>query len=179
MNNTYTAWLAGICLAIGTHLTAFAIEPAPEQVDPDPGMTQQKLNDLVGRYGDDVKQAGNVVEFRFNEVDMLLISDANADRMRIISPIAHIANIQPEMVVQALAANFHSVLDARYAMGDEGMIYAAFIHPLSPLTEEQLFSAINQVASAHETFGTTFSGGSIVFPGSQQQQEELPPPDSI
>ncbi|UTW45281.1 hypothetical protein KFE80_13135 [bacterium SCSIO 12696] len=163
----------------------FAVGSAWGQVDDDnhevapPGMTQKQLNDLIEHYGDDVKLVGNAGEFRFNDVEMLVVSDANADRMRIISPIAHISNVEPQMVVQAMAANFHSVLDARYAIGDDGTIYAAFIHPLSPLTEQQLASALRQVASAHETFGSSFSSGELVFPGPGGQQQPAPPPDSI
>ncbi|MGS2723063.1 hypothetical protein ACVBEJ_04905 [Porticoccus sp. GXU_MW_L64] len=157
-------------------LVAFCGQAISEE-DSLPSMSQQQLNDLIEHYGEDVKRSGNAAEFVYEEVDMLMVSDANADRMRIVSPIAHITNVEPQMVVQALAANFHSVLDARYALGEDGTIYAAYIHPLSPLTEQQLLSALRQVASAHETFGTTFTSGELVFPGRQPQQ--APPADSI
>ena len=169
MNNKIVAWLP-LVLIFATGLVQ-AAEEAPAR------MSQQQLNELIEHYGEDVKRTGNAAEFVFEEVEMLAVSDANADRMRIISPIAHISNVEPQMVVQAMAANFHSVLDARYALGDDGTIYAAFIHPLSPLTEQQLLSALRQVASANETFGSTFTSGELVFPGSQPQQG--PPVDSI
>ena len=169
MNNKIVAWLP-LVLIFATGLVQ-AAEEAPA------GMSQQQLNELIEHYGEDVKRTGNAAEFVFEEVEMLTVSDANADRMRIISPIAHISNVEPQMVVQAMAANFHSVLDARYALGDDGTIYAAFIHPLSSLTEQQLISALRQVASANETFGSTFTSGELVFPGSQPRQG--PPVDSI
>ncbi|MDM3872178.1 type III secretion system chaperone [Porticoccus sp. W117] len=168
MNNRLWAWLA-LILATGF---AYAAEESTPQ-----SMSQQQLNGLIEHYGENVKSSGNAAEFVFDEVDMLVVSDANADRMRIVSPIAHISNVEPQMVVQAMAANFHSVLDARYALGEDGTIYAAFIHPLSPLTEQQLLSALRQVASASETFGSTFTSGELVFPGSQPRQ--APPADSI
>lgn len=142
------------------------------------GMSQQQLHALIKHYGDEVKVNGNRVQFTFDDVQMLLVSDANADRMRIISSIAHISKVEPQMVIQAMAANFHSVLDARYALGDDGTIYSAYIHPLSPLTEQQLLSALRQVASAQTTFGSTFSSGEMVFPGSEPEQAP-PPPDSV
>jgi len=41
--------------------------------------------------------------------------------------------------------------------------FAAFIHPLSPLTAEQVVSAIRQVASARATFGDSYSSGGLFF----------------
>ncbi len=38
-----------------------------------------------------------------------------------------------------MIANFHTALDARYAISD-GVIYAAFIHPLSSLARRKRFT---------------------------------------
>jgi hypothetical protein len=37
------------------------------------------------------------------------------------------------------------------------------IHPLSPLTKEQVVSAIKQVAAARESFGDSYSSGTLFF----------------
>lgn len=66
--------------------------------------------------------------------------------------------------MRVLEANFHSALDARYATSD-GVLYAAFIHPLSPLTEAEVRSAVAQVASLVRSFGTTYSSGELVYGG--------------
>lgn len=46
-----------------------------------------------------------------------------------------------------------------------GMVVAAYLHPLSSLTNEQVVAAIKQVASARETFGTSYSSGAGFFRG--------------
>ena len=53
----------------------------------------------------------------------------------------------------------------RYDAISEGMLYSAYIHPLSPLTDDEVLSAIAQVAKANITFGTEYSSGALVFGG--------------
>lgn len=53
-----------------------------------------------------------------------------------------------------LEANFHSALDVRYATSN-GLVYAAYIHPLSLLRREEIHSALRHVAKLVKTFGTT------------------------
>ncbi len=128
-------------------------------------MTQAELHRLIEKYADKVKIDGSVVQFSFKGVDLVCVSDATADRMRIISPITTLENIDTQQLVIAMAANFHSLLDARYAISD-GLVYAAFIHPLGSLSRQDLESAIRQVAQAKLTFGTEYSSGELFFPGS-------------
>jgi hypothetical protein len=125
-------------------------------------MTQQRLHEIIAATGRNVRVEGNVVAFQFGEVALLCISDPNADRMRIITPVKRVEEATSEEILAAMNANFHSALDARYAIS-QGVIFAAFIHPLSPLTAEQVVSAIRQVASARETFGDSYSGGTLFF----------------
>ena len=49
-------------------------------------------------------------------------------------------------------------------VGADGVIFAAFLHPISSLTPVQIESAVSQVISLVKTFGTTFSSGGLVFP---------------
>lgn len=134
-------------------------------------MTQQRLHQLLGEQVKNVEVNGNRVSFDYNQSEMLCISDENANRMRIISPIALVSDVPVDALLIAMAANFHSALDARYAIGD-GTVYAAYIHPLSSLTEEQLISAIQQVANAKANFGTSYSSGELVFPSQESQHSE-------
>lgn len=101
-------------------------------------------------------------QMRVGEVPLACMTDLHFDRMRIIAPIIELDEVSVDMRDQCLEANFHTALDARYATSD-GVLYAAFIHPLSPLDEDQVESAVRQVASLVETFGTTFSSGELVF----------------
>ncbi|MDE2149210.1 MAG: hypothetical protein KGJ55_05120, partial [Gammaproteobacteria bacterium] len=64
--------------------------------------------------------------------------------------------------------NFHTMLDVRYATSD-GIVYAAFIHPLSPLHGGEFVSALQQAARAALTFGGTYTSSDLVF-GAQPAQ---------
>lgn len=101
-------------------------------------------------------------QLRLGEVPLACMTDLHFDRMRIIAPIIELDEVSDELRDQCLEANFHTALDARYATSD-GVLYAAFIHPLSPLDAEQVESAVRQVANLVETFGSTFSSGELVF----------------
>ena len=133
-------------------------------------MTQAELHRLIQQYADDVKIDGSVVQFNYKGVDLVCVSDSTANRMRIISPITTLENIDTQQLVIAMAANFHSVLDARYAISD-GLVYSAFIHPLGSLSQQDLESAIRQVAQAKLTFGTEYSSGELFFPGSESSND--------
>lgn len=61
-----------------------------------------------------------------------------------------------------LQANFDSALDARYAIANK-LIWGVFIHPLSPLDNEQFASALVQVLNVATSFGTSFSSGQLTF----------------
>jgi hypothetical protein len=61
-----------------------------------------------------------------------------------------------------MQANFDSALDARYAIA-EGRLWAVYIHPLSPLRDEQLISGVGQVVNAALTYGTLYTSGAGQF----------------
>lgn len=125
-------------------------------------MNQQRLHEIIAANGSNVRVEGSMAVFQFGGVPLLCISDPNADRMRIIAPVKRVDEATPQEILAAMRANFHTALDVRYAIS-EGVIFAAFIHPLSPLSAEQVASAIRQVASARETFGDSYSGGTLLF----------------
>lgn len=134
-------------------------------------MTPELLLKTVQAYAQDVESNNNLISFKYRGMSLYCVFDSNADRMRLLSPISMVDKVPPENLIMALQANYHTVLDARYAIGD-GVIYSAFIHPLSPLTENELQSAIRQVATAAATFGDQYTSGELVFPGSQQNEEQ-------
>ena len=102
-------------------------------------------------------------KFIIDSVIFICLTDEFHNRMRIISPIAKIEDITNEHIQKCMEANFHTALDIRYAFSD-GIVWAAFIHPLKELTEEQVKDAVNQVYSGVKTFGTYYSSGSLSFP---------------
>lgn len=111
---------------------------------------------------DEVEGEGNSWRFEFEGVQMVCMTDSYYDRMRIVAPVTEVSSLDEGHHYAMLEANYHSALDVRYAIAD-GVVMVAFIHPFSPLSEEDAGSAIRQVASAVATFGDTYSSGALVF----------------
>ena len=96
---------------------------------------------------------------------LMVITDEKANRMRIMMPIQSFDVSQPQDLKTAiivLHANYDRALDARYAISD-GLLWSAFIHPLSSLTEEDLASALDQVRTLRKNTGTSYSSGALQF----------------
>ena len=96
---------------------------------------------------------------------MLVMTDENANRMRIMMPIQSFDPRNEDdlkTALIALHANYDRALDARYAVSD-GVLWSAFIHPLRSLTEEDLSGAIQQVRTLRKTTGTTYTSGALIF----------------
>ncbi|MDJ0785928.1 MAG: hypothetical protein QNK05_03930 [Myxococcota bacterium] len=130
---------------------------------PEP-MTRERLEGEIAELTSSFTGAPGRRSFVFDEVEMACVSDVAADRMRLVAPIASVGEIEAEQVAIMLEANFHTALDARYATS-RGVLYAAFIHPLSSLSVEQIRSALVQTANLARTFGTTYSSGVLAFGG--------------
>jgi len=97
-------------------------------------------------------------------VQVLVVTDARADRMRALTPVARSADVTPEQMTRMMQANFDSALDARYAIANE-VLWSAYIHPLSPLQKDQLISGIGQVVNLAQSFGTLYSSGGLLYGG--------------
>lgn len=133
-------------------------------------MNSQKLSELITQVSDTVRTNGNSIEFIYKQRPLFCIYDENANRMRIISPIMETKNLEEEQLLNALVANFHSVLDVKYALSDEVM-WSVFIHPLKELNDHQVLDAIDQVYAASITFGSTYSSTNLVFPGNTKKKD--------
>lgn len=137
-------------------------------------MTQGQLDRLIRRYGSDVHGSADFLKFVYDNVPMLCISDVGHDRMRIIAPVRETSQLAPGQMAVLMEANFDRALDARYAIRD-GIVFAAFIHPLSPLTDAEVVAALREVASLTKTFGTAYSSGDLVFGGGGELGPGQPP----
>ncbi len=146
--------LLGVALGL---LTACA-SPAASR------MTLARLEALITELAVDVEGAPGGRSFTFDGVRMACISDVPNDRMRLVAPIGAVGELSAEQIARILEANFHTALDARYATS-QGVLYAAFVHPLSPLNESQVRSALQQTANLARTFGTAYSSGILVYGG--------------
>ena len=139
-------------------------------------MTSSKLLEIIEKEADTTAIQGNSVRFLFNETMLICIYDENANRMRIISPIVERGKLGEEELLNALVANFHSVLDVKYALSNE-IVWSVYAHPLKELTELQVIDAIQQVYAAALTFGGSYSSTDLVFPGNTNRREQ--PKDSL
>lgn len=146
--------------------------PAAEPTTAEP-MTRDRLESVVTRLSPITDGGGGVLAAVWNEVPMLVVSDESMDRMRIVSPIVETTELTERELEIMMEANYHATLDARYATS-EGVLYAAYIHPLSSLTEEQVLSAMRQVAALVRNFGTTWSSDEMIF-GSRGAVPEASP----
>ncbi len=134
-------------------------------------MNAEKMGTIIESVADSIQGNNGRWQFKIKDVIFICITDTNHNRMRIISPITEAKRLDEKLKSAALVANFHSVLDAKYAIADD-VLWSVFIHPLKELTEAQVKDAISQVYSANVTFGTTFSSTPLVFPGSQKKEEK-------
>lgn len=148
-------------------LVCFAtISPAQDTdaTPTEPPMTLQRLAEIVLVIDPDAELRGNGIEFTVQDVPVFVVADPAADRMRAMVPIRSAEGIKPEEMLRLMQANFDSALDARYAIA-QGRLWGVFIHPLSPLEQEQFLSGIAQTVNVARTYGQTYSGGAQVFGG--------------
>ena len=129
-------------------------------------MNQKSMEHIAKGMAQNSKGENGFVEFSYSNVTLYLISDVEHDRMRIIAPIADYNKLTRQHLDAALESNFHKALDARYATS-KGVLYSAYMHRLSELSESQLISAVEQVANLALTFGGEYSSGTLVYGGSE------------
>lgn len=149
-----------LCLLPGV---ALAQEAAPDPL-PEAPMTLERLDAIIRALDPEAQGNGSVWQLTINEVQVLIVTDAAADRMRAITPVARTADLTPEDVTRVMQANFDTALDARYAIAKD-LLWAAFIHPLAPLEKDQFISGLGQVVNLAQTYGTLYSGGALSYGG--------------
>lgn len=133
-------------------------------------MDNQKLGALLKELDPKVSgREGNWV-ITFKETSAQVVTDERADRMRVMIPIADASELEVAVLYRLLQANYESALDARYAIA-QGLVWVAYIHPLSPLTESELVLALAQTYNAAATYGSSYSGGLFQFGGGDNRSE--------
>ncbi len=128
------------------------------------------LDEVISEVADSVEGQQGQWRFVINDRILICIADESNNRMRIISPVTEVINLSGEELLNSLFANFHTALDVKYAISDD-VLWSVFIHPLRELSKAQLIDAISQVYYAAETFGTSYSSNSLVFPTQTPQEE--------
>lgn len=131
-----------------------------------------ELTDLVERK----EHPPNVIwQFRGMGFPMFIQTQESADRMRIVAFIAEATGLNVQELGMLLEANYHTALDARYALTD-GNLVSVFLHPFEELSVVGFISGLYQVMNCAETCGTTFSGGTMVF-GASPDPGDVPGSD--
>lgn len=132
-------------------------------------MDNESLGKLISRLDKNVvtKRPGFWI-LSVEERQVIIITDEKANRMRIISQVAKADKLGRKMLTRLMQSNFDSALDSRYAIA-KNVLWSAFIHPLSSLTEKDFFSAVAQVVTLAETYGSTYSSGALIFQGGDSE----------
>ena len=151
-------------------LAQTAPQPKPLEAQPE-AMTPQRLDTLLRGETSDIRGQNNQWQLIIDGQQVLVLVDEERDRMRIVAPVIPAAQLNPEQVGNVLIANFHTALDARYAVTD-GLLVAAFMHPLSSLQENNLRSALSQVVKLAQNFGTSYSSEGLSFGATQAPAPE-------
>ncbi|MEL6811712.1 MAG: type III secretion system chaperone [Bacteroidota bacterium] len=132
-------------------------------------MDNSQLEILLSQQADSVIGTPGRWQVVYQEMPMMVVTDETNDRMRIIAPIIEVDKLDEEVLLDCLAANFHSALDVKYAVSND-IMWCVFIHPLSPLSGRELKSAIEQVYYGAATFGTSYSSTPLLFGGGNGEQ---------
>jgi len=127
-------------------------------------MNTDFMEKIVARLDPDYQRSENMIGFVYADLEITIVTDENANRMRVVIPIAETTGLKEAMLIRIMQANFDSALDARYAIG-QGILWSTFLHPLSTLTPEDFLSGIGQSINIVKTFGTSFSSGAMTFGG--------------
>lgn len=170
MTRKILATLGIISIALALGKPQYPADPDEKPRDTTPRMTASLLEKAIREAATDFGIEGNVMEFTFERVAMACIYDPVHDRMRIVAPIEKMSDVTPEQVSIAFEANFHTALDGRYATSN-GVLYAAYIHPLSMLRVREVQSALRQVASLVTTFGTSYTSGELIYGGNADDSD--------
>lgn len=143
-------------------------QDTPATPELEPPMTMQRMAQIILSIDPDMQVRGSALEFTLDDIPVILIADARANRMRAMVPIASADGLSQEELMRLMQANFDSALDARYAVA-QGRLWGVFIHPLSPLEKDQLLSGLIQTINVARNYGQTYSGGAEVFGGGDSQ----------
>lgn len=136
--------------------------------DPSAPMDNGRLDKLIKRIDSKAEGRPGYWSLKYQGYQAQIITDEKADRMRILVGISTTDKLEKGQLLRLMQANFDSALDARYCIA-QNIIWAAFIHPLSILSEEEFFSGLGQTINLAATYGSTFSSGAFIFKGGDSQ----------
>jgi hypothetical protein len=127
-------------------------------------MDYRKLKLILAKEAEIVQETGNAVEYKLNGLNIYLITDENANRMRLMAGIIETDKLALEELSTLMEANFDRALDAKYAISDK-ILWAVYVHPLKELHEKQVTDALYQVYALVSNYGTTYTSTDMIFGG--------------
>lgn len=133
-------------------------------------MTNQKMDEIFKKEATQVEGNLGGWQMLYGEQLIVVITDENANRMRIFTPVLEEEKVESKELKKMLEANFHSALDAKYCIYN-GFVISVFTHPLQELTEIQLIDAMRQVVTLSNNYGTTYSSTGWIFGGGFEKEE--------
>ncbi|NEQ44708.1 MAG: hypothetical protein F6K00_14565 [Leptolyngbya sp. SIOISBB] len=125
-------------------------------------MTVERLGDILQDEAGDLQGSAGQWQLSVEGQTVIVLADTANNRMRIMTPIGAAETLSVDQVEAILVANFHSALDARYAVTN-GTLVAVYVHPLASLQADDFRSALQQVTTLAATFGTTYTSGELGF----------------
>jgi len=131
---------------------------------PEPPMTLDRLDRIVTALDPQAESNDTAWQLSVDGLKVMVITDAAADRMRIVTPVRRAPEMTQEELMRVMQANFDTALDARYAIAQD-LLWSTFIHPLSPLERDQFISGLGQVVNLVRSYGTLYSGGALRYGG--------------
>jgi len=105
-------------------------------------MNNSDLQKIIYVVSDSLQGIPGNWQFLIENKLFICVTDENHNRMRIMSPIIEEQKLSNSDRQKLLEANFHTALDARYAIAND-YLWAVFIHPLKELSKDQVLDAIN------------------------------------
>ena len=127
-------------------------------------MTNDRLDGLIRQTSKTVKGEAGYWQIKIGGRDVLVITDARHNRMRIMSPVAAQDQLNKDELIRLLEANFGSALDSKYALRDQ-TLWSVFTHPLAELSDEQFLDCMAQVANLADNFGRSYASSNLIFGG--------------
>lgn len=156
------AAFAGVSLFLAAQ-TAVAQSQKPPTITREGSMTLDKMGAIIMRLDENAKQLRpGVWDFTIEAFRVQIYTSLPANRMRIMVRIKSAEALSEKELLRIAQANLDTALDARYAVGS-GVLWSAFIHPLSSLHQDQFIEAVGSTVNLALSYGTTYSSGLLSF----------------
>ncbi|MCG6865541.1 MAG: hypothetical protein LJE58_08940 [Thiogranum sp.] len=111
--NRYLILAAVLSCCLGSSAAEQAEPPQASQA-----MNNQRLPALIEGVAKDVEGKPGYWRFTLHDFAASVITDENADRMRIIVPVAEVKDLDESLLLRLMQANFDLALDARYSIAN-------------------------------------------------------------